>query len=359
VLTPENTSNTTSDNTVTAGVANGGPDDASGSILVTIAGPVSSFDIIYENDSTGGQRMWVSDIHFDTVPNPDGDDILSGGTGADDIFGGGGNDTISVADGDDAFGEDGDDTFILTDLGETNSAITIDGGEGGETGGDTIQLGGLAGLDDVTYDVGNPESGTITLTDGTVVTFSNIENIICFTPGAMISTPFGPRPVETLQAGDLVLTRDAGPQPIRWIGQRTVAATGDFAPVSIAGAALPHATAPLLVSPQHRMLFTGYRAELLFGEREVFVAAKHLVDGRDVTFQPQAQVTYIHLMFDTHQIIEANGEPTESLHIGDETLAALSPGSREEVFSLFPQLRSHHGFPTARRALRRYEAALL
>jgi len=42
-------------------------------------------------------------------------------------------------------------------------------------------------------DVNGGLSGNVTLLDGTVVNFFNIENIICFVPGTEIATPFGGR----------------------------------------------------------------------------------------------------------------------------------------------------------------------
>jgi hypothetical protein len=132
-------------------------------------------------------------------------------------------------------------------------------------------------------------------------------------------------------------------------------------PIRVAAHVLDGATAPLLVSPQHRCLFTGYKAELLFGCDEVLVSAKHLVDGRDVGPVSQAAVTYIHVMFDRHEIIYANGAATESFHVGDIGLAAISDAAREELFGIFPELRSHpdtYG-PTARPCLKRHEARLL
>jgi len=302
----------------------------------------------------------------DQIFGNEGDDTLTGGTGADTVYGGTGNDTFFLAEGDVAFGSDGDDLFVIGDLGEAGAGtIDIVGGEGGETAGDTLQLNADVTPDDITFintdDAAGGLSGSFTLTDGTLVTFSEIENIICFTPGARILTPRGLRRVESLRPGDLVITRDNGPQPVRWIGSRTVPGIERFAPIRVAAHVLDGSTAPLLVSPQHRFLFTGYKAELLFGCDEVLVAAKHLLDGRDVTRAPQVEVTYIHVMLDRHEVIYANGAATESFHAGDIGLAAISDQSREEMFRIFPELRSHpeaYG-PTARPCLKRHEARLL
>jgi hypothetical protein len=193
------------------------------------------------------------------------------------------------------------------------------------------------------------------------LTFSNIENVICFTPGTLVATVRGLRAVERLSIGDLVLTRDNGPQPIRWIGSRTVPAYGKYAPVRIGKRALLGLQRDLIVSPQHRMLFSGYQAELLFGCREVLAAAINLVDDTAITRQEGGMVTYIHLLFDQHEIITAHGALTESLHTGDGALAGLSAASRAELFNLFPALRSDPaGYgATARRVLKQHEARLI
>jgi Ca2+-binding RTX toxin-like protein len=295
-----------------------------------------------------------------------GNDFLDGGAGADLLFGEGGNDTLIVGENDTLFGGDGDDLFVIEPPAETGTGtITIVGGEGGETNGDTLFLSPEARKADITFtntdDAAGGLSGSFTLSDGTLVNFSEIENIICFTPGIGILTPRGERPVESLRTGDLVITRDHGPQPIRWIGRRTVPGIDRFAPVRVAAHVLDGARAPLLVSPQHRFLFTGYKAELLFGCDEVLVAARHLVDGRAVTQEEQAAVTYIHVMFDRHEVIYAEGAATESFHAGDIGISAISDQSREEMFSVFPELRSNPNAygDTARPCLKRHEARLL
>ena len=295
-----------------------------------------------------------------------GNDFLDGGAGADLLFGEGGDDTLIVGENDTLFGGDGDDLFVIEPPAETGTGtITIVGGEGGETNGDTLFLSPEARKADITFtntdDAAGGLSGSFTLSDGTLVNFSEIENIICFTPGIGILTPRGERPVESLRAGDLVITRDHGPQPIRWIGRRTVPGIDRFAPVRVAAHVLDGARAPLLVSPQHRFLFTGYKAELLFGCDEVLVAARHLVDSLAVTQEEQAAVTYIHVMFDQHEVIYAEGAATESFHAGDIGISAISDQAREEMFSIFPELRSNPNAygATARPCLKRHEAKLL
>ncbi|MET4129323.1 Hint domain-containing protein [Roseovarius sp. MBR-6] len=301
-------------------------------------------------------------LGVETAP---GDDFLDGGAGNDLVFGGGGNDTITIGQGDTLFGGDGDDLFILQDFAAAGGTITITGGEGDETNGDTLFLTPNVSKADITFtntdDTAGGLSGFFTTPDGTLVNFSEIENIICFTPGARILTPQGARAIETLRPGDMVITRDNGPQPIRWIGSSTVPGHDRFAPVRIAARVLDGATAPLLVSPQHRVLFTGYKAELLFGTDEVLVAARHLIDGRDVTLAPRSAVTYLHLMFDRHEVIYAEGAATESFHAGDMGLSAISEAAREDMFRVFPGLRSNPGLhgATARTCLKAHEAQLL
>jgi Ca2+-binding RTX toxin-like protein len=296
----------------------------------------------------------------------EGNDFLDGGAGADLLFGEGGNDTLIAGENDTLIGGDGDDLFVIETPAEAGTGtITIIGGEGAETNGDTLFLSPEARKADITFtntdDAAGGLSGSFTLSDGTVVNFSEIENIICFTPGIRLLTPLGERAVETLRAGDLVITRDHGPQAIRWIGRRTVPGIDRFAPVRVAGHVLDGGRAPLLVSPQHRFLFTGYKAELLFGCDEVLIAARHLVDGLAVTQEDQATVTYIHVMFDRHEVIYAEGAATESFHAGDIGISAITDQAREEMFAVFPELRSNPNAygDTARPCLKRHEARLL
>ncbi len=205
----------------------------------------------------------------DTIDGGAGNDLIDGGTGGDSIEAGAGNDTLAVGQDDTVTGGDGDDLFLLHDTGEPGGGtISIVGGEGDETDGDTLQLDSDITWDDITFtntdDATGGLAGNFTMSGGTLVTFDQIENIICFTPGARILTNCGERAIETLKLGDMVVTRDHGLRPIRWIGKRTVIGRGAFAPISVAPGVAKGDSKGLLVSPQHRILFTGYRAELLF-----------------------------------------------------------------------------------------------
>jgi hypothetical protein len=191
--------------------------------------------------------------------------------------------------------------------------------------------------------------------------FVTIQTIPCFTRGTRLDTPYGPRRIEDLRIGDLVLTRDDGPRPIRWIGRRQVAATGRFAPVRIA-AGVMGATEDVLVSPLHRVLVAGPTAELLFGAREVLVASRDLVDGHRIRIEEGERVVYFHLLFDRHQVVTTSGLESESFLVGPQTRHCFDQGAVDEICALFPELDRATGGgygPSARPSLRPFEARLV
>lgn len=305
-------------------------------------------------DGAGGDDFLYGDA---------GNDTLIGGAGADVIEGGSGDDLIYAGSGDTVSGGGGNDTIMIDDTALDGSAMFIDGSETDEIGGDTLDFSGLIDWGDVTYTNTDPNAlaGSATLADGTVVTFSNMEDVvICFTGGTKILTPLGARLVETLRPGDMVLTRDHGMQPIRWIGSRSVQGTGKFAPIRFAPGAIGN-DSELLVSPQHRMLHNSSAASLYFNDCEVLIPAKHMVNGASIQQINQVKVTYFHILFDRHEIVFAEGVASESFHPGQMGLTALDDPAREELFSLFPELRSNYNSygDTARLCLRAHEAQLL
>lgn len=184
--------------------------------------------------------------------------------------------------------------------------------------------------------------------------------IACFTAGTQVDTPSGPRRVETLRAGDLVLTQDHGAQILRWSGQTTVRGQGSFAPVRIAKGTLG-AQQNIYVSPQHRILIQGWQAELVFGTDEVLVPAKALVDGNHVTWAECDLVTYVHLLFDDHQLLCTEGLVSESFLPAQEGMQGWAADTAEEIYALFPELCLHPDayMRPARMIARPREAAML
>lgn len=180
----------------------------------------------------------------------------------------------------------------------------------------------------------------------------------CFAAGTRIETERGMTPVEQIKVGDLVRTLDHGLQPVRWCGSRGVPALDKRAPIRFAPGAMGNVR-ELLVSPQHKILVSGWRAELFFGEDEVLVAAVHLVNADTIHRAPRRHVTYHHLMFDAHEILLADGVPTESFFPGDYIMQ--DEDLRDEVMALFPEMLDQPtlDWTCARRVLKNQEAKVL
>jgi hypothetical protein len=192
--------------------------------------------------------------------------------------------------------------------------------------------------------------------------FVTITTIPCFVAGTLIETPTGAVSVETLAPGDLVATMDHGAQPLRWIGTRVVEAKGNMAPIRIAAGTFG-AHELLLVSPQHRILIRDEYAELLFGEKEVLVAAKDLINDLTVrrdTSMPE--VEYVHILFDRHQVVFSEGLASESFLPGPQSMQSFEDATVAEICHIFPQLdpATGNGYgASARVSLKAYEAQLL
>jgi VCBS repeat-containing protein len=193
---------------------------------------------------------------------------------------------------------------------------------------------------------------------------------ICFTAGTLIGTPEGEKCIDALRQGDLVKTRDRGAAPIRWIesaevDRGTLAATPKLRPVRISAGALGHGLPrrDLLVSQDHRVLVSGEKVTLLFGENEVLVAAKFLLawPGIDLVL-PEEPVRYVHILLDHHALIDAEGTPAETLYLGTDALSRLGSEALEEIAAIFPnrpELGTFQIGAAARRILKKHEAQVL
>ncbi|WP_321363500.1 Hint domain-containing protein [uncultured Celeribacter sp.] len=366
------------DDTITGG---GGDDYLDGGDGKDIIDGGAGNDTIYGQDDDdliyggSGDDYIDGGIDDDTIYAGAGRDTVHGGEDQDTIYGGGDNDYL--------YGDDDQDTIYVTFTDVTSGVYdtTVHGGAGGVDW-DTLNLSELLSNGWViTYEVQNPDSdgngydGQIQLYNAGTneyanINYTNIEEIIpCFTPGTLIATPKGEMKVEELKVGDRVITRDNGIQEIRWIGHKVLtgaelAARRELMPVLIRqgalGAGLPERD--MVVSPNHRMLVSNEKAALLFEEHEVLVAAKHLTRMEGVDVVEASGVTYIHVMFDRHEVVLSDGTWSESFQPGDYTLSGIGDEAREELFALFPELvevSTRGGFSAARRILRKHEAELL
>ncbi|MFY0659770.1 MAG: choice-of-anchor L domain-containing protein [Shimia sp.] len=221
----------------------------------------------------------------------------------------------------------------------------------------SIQTDDDLGSEAFTYEVedsdGNTDTGFVKVTTTTAP---------CFVAGTEIVTQDGLMKVEDLMPGQMVLTRDNGFQPLLWIGTTTRQATGSDAPIRLEKDTLGHHEA-VEFSPNHRILIKSSQAAMLFGESEVLVKAKDLVNGDTITVrEDHGPVTYVHILFDRHEIVRANGLDSESYHPGQETLDSFDADTRDEILRLMPNSDALMGYgfgPSARVSLRKYEAEAL
>jgi len=165
----------------------------------------------------------------------------------------------------------------------------------------------------------------------------------CFTPGTMILTPDGEKPVEALCPGQLVVTQVDGvavPRTVKWVGHRRIDLTRHpraeiMAPVRIERDAfsegVPHRD--LLVSEDHAIFVDG-----------VLICAKQLVNGTTIRRERDwTAVDYYHVELDQHAILLAEGLPAESyLDTGNKGFFANSG----QPMVLHPDLTDETAYPT-------------
>jgi len=321
----------------------------------------NGMDVIYAGSGNDTVHGMDDD---DTIYGGQGDDYLDGGIDDDVVYGDQGNDVLTGGQGNDSlYGGNDRDLFV-----GGNGGDHVDGGSGGDDW-DTLDLTGT-GVDHIEYTSADREDGIVHFLDGTTMTFEEIENVIpCFTPGTAIATPRGERLVEELQVGDRIITRDNGIQEIRWIGHKEMSGKAlvnapHLKPILIKAGALGNGLPErdMLVSPNHRVLVSNDRTQLYFEESEVLAAAKHLVGAPGIHALDVMSTTYIHFMFDRHEVVLSNGAWTESFQPGDYSLKGIGNAQRTEIFELFPELKTRDGidgYQAARKALKKHEARLL
>jgi Ca2+-binding RTX toxin-like protein len=296
------------------------------------------------------------------VTGGDGRDTLVGGSGADTLFGQAGDDSIVGGGGDDLVtggagsdtltGGAGADRFMFLS-GDGSARITdFDMTRSGARTADQLDLSGLRDVDgnaltfdDITVSADGDGNAVLSFPMGESITLVGVPaqdvrnrsamasmGMPCFAAGTPIATPAGERVVEEIAVGDLVLTRDHGPQPVIWrgnhqLGPAALAARPEWRPVRIR-AGLAGARCDLVVSPQHALVIAnGQGAEAL-------VRARHLAEfgqGRARLMLGCRQIDYHHLLLPRHALIRAAGALTESLWPGPMALRAFDGAAREDI----------------------------
>lgn len=176
--------------------------------------------------------------------------------------------------------------------------------------------------------------------------------------GAHLRTPCGPRRVENIRVGDLIVTRDAGLCPVRVVFGRTVtaaelAADPSLAPVRLAARAIaPMMPAQsLLVAPGHRLLIPGWRLEDKPDNELALVPARELAGACDTIHiaRDTGDVTYYNIVFDEHVVFTANGLAVESFRPTPAALDTVDRNVGNDITRLFPSLKDRpETYPAAR-----------
>ncbi|MDO6591722.1 hypothetical protein DS901_13325 [Loktanella sp. D2R18] len=247
----------------------------------------------------------------------------------------------------------GDATLVNVGTGPDH---IINDGTGAATAG-TVSGGGTytgGGIGQITFNIPVTSIGVIGDQGPSSGNYDGIEigvddatlNVVCYTNGTLIATDQGSRPVELLQVGDMVQTFGGEYKPIRWIGIRhfckaSLTSCDNLQPVRITAGALGRGLPErdLLVSRQHRILASSKVAERMFGKRNVLISAIKLTALPGIYVDDSVtEVTYVHMLFDAHEVIFAEGAPSESLHPGAEGIKAIPVAARDEILTIFPQL---------------------
>ena len=250
-------------------------------------------------------------------------------------------------------------TFATIDVDLNNDGDFGNGTTGGvDPGENVVYIAVLGPSTPVIPPGGLTFTVTTTVSDNTNQPFANF---ICFAAGTGIRTQTGFRPIEEVGPGDLVWTEREKFEPVVWTGARLTVATGDKAPIALAGR--PGCGGEkLVVSPQHRIRVASSRLELMTGHFEVLVKARDLARCGLAQRQKGGLVSYHHILLERHALVETcSGHWAESLFPGMETLKTLDPEAYAEVTELFPELRQpvSCGWKFVRPLLKQHEAHAL
>ncbi len=273
----------------------------------------------------------------------------------------------------------------IVSSGGTASGTTVSSGgvmevfSGGTITGTDLISGGAIDLQYVTYASGasasfNSSTDVLTVTDGgntytlqmggsytgesfqvSSATDGSLLVTLCFYPGTRLAAEHGEVEVQDVKVGTMLCTADGRVLPVRWVGRSEISMR--FAdplrclPIRIkAGALADNLPArDLLVSPDHAMFLGG-----------VLIQAGALINGVTILREENVpeRFTYYHVELETHELLLAEGAPTESFvdnvdrmhfHNWNEHAAATFAAPITEMS--YPRVKSYRQVPRKLRAM--------
>lgn len=181
---------------------------------------------------------------------------------------------------------------------------------------------------------------------------------VSFSAGTHITMSTGQQvAIENIRPGDRVLTRDCGAREVVWIGQTTVRAVGDFAPIVVKAGTLNNEN-DLVVSPNHRLFVYQRTDQIGAGRPDLLVQARHLINDDSIYIRTGGYVDYFQILFERHHIIYAEGIAAESALITPRTRPALPPELIKKLEGVMTRndRRSRHGIDVQKVLLDRPDA---
>jgi Hint domain len=226
----------------------------------------------------------------------------------------------------DGFGTDDQIDFVdladatSADIGPDGHSVTLSDDTGEELV--TLHFDPAQSFDGMYFHLADDGNGGVVLTES---------DVACYCRGTLILTEQGERPVESLDIGDHVVTVAGRRQPIKWIGHRAyggryIVGRKDMLPICIKAGALDEGVPrrDLWISPHHAMFIDG-----------VLIEARDLVNGVSIVQAERVeQVEYFHIELETHDVIMAEGAPSETF-IDDDSRSMFH--NAHQYAALYPK----------------------
>lgn len=135
--------------------------------------------------------------------------------------------------------------------------------------------------------------------------------------GSLVATPEGPRPIETLRPGDLILAASGEPEPVLWQGGTELPPVPGLCPVRLK-APFHGLDRDLVTLPDQLVSIGGRDVEYQFGVDRVLIRARDLIDGDTAFEQSVAAATFV-----SHTLLLARTEP---FRVSGALVPGFAPG---------------------------------